>query len=227
MKLFALVAAVLLLPQEKNEAEALLRKMEDKLLEAKTLQVRIEGSTRLPTGAATIKSSLLIGEATEVRMELEIKSPKETLNFLAVSDGSKLHTSSSKRRSFPADSPVNLSNKVVHAFTRAGTIFCGRLLEAVEEGQDSAGPREVPDLCNFKMGKKDKIGGRDAQRIHFTLKGPDNPVTVTLWIDVATTLPIKRELRGMQGVVDVTTVETFTELKLDEKIDPAKFELPK
>jgi len=227
MKVLALCATVLLLPQERNEAHALLKKMESKLLDAKTLQLKVEGTSRLSNSPVTLKSSLLIGEDNRFQFDLDVAKSEGNVIFQAVSDGSKWKTSIDKFN-IPIDVPPNLKVQLVEAFFRSGTLFCARWLEAMADKEDKRPEfRKLPDYANFKMGRKEKMGGRDVQLIHFTIKGPDNPVSVSLWIDVGTTLPVKRELRGMQGVVDVTTVETFSELKLDEKIDPAKFELPK
>ena len=48
-----------------------------------------------------------------------------------------------------------------------------------------------------------------------------------LWIDPETYLPVKREMRGFHKKEKLAYSETCSDLKLDEKIDAAKFERPK
>ena len=230
----AVLAIALFNPQEKNEAEALLRKMEDKLSDAKTLQIRIEGTSKSSKGPVTMKSTLYLEGAKRLRMEMEVQSGTDKTSFLAVSDGSNLKTSGKTDLSndksngpYQNDTPMILNIPLVHALIRTEIELCASWLEATADRNAPIERRRMPDYQNSKMGKREKIGNRNAQRVHFTSFGRGNPVSVTLWIDVETTLPIKRELRGMQGVEDVTTIETFSEVKLDEKIDPAKFELSK
>ena len=48
-----------------------------------------------------------------------------------------------------------------------------------------------------------------------------------MWIDTKTNLPLKRAIMTQKGDDKFTVTETYTKLKLDEKIDPKMFELPK
>lgn len=85
-------------------------------------------------------------------------------------------------------------------------------------------------VSDFKLGRKEKVGGREAQVVTFQLalrlmELGGRPVQVKVWIDIKTNLPLKRELIVDGGALRFT--DTYTDMKLDEKLDPRLFELPK
>jgi hypothetical protein len=80
--------------------------------------------------------------------------------------------------------------------------------------------KEGFSVSGFKLGKKEKIGERETQRVDYVLsvKGNEGQFPAAVWIDLKTGLPVKRELSGMY-------TENY-ELKLDGKLDLKMFELP-
>ena len=50
---------------------------------------------------------------------------------------------------------------------------------------------------------------------------------MTVWIDTKTNLPVKRVTEVTEGDTKMTMTETIKKFKLDEKVDPKTFELPK
>jgi hypothetical protein len=80
-------------------------------------------------------------------------------------------------------------------------------------------------VSGFKLGNKEKIGECEAQRLDYVLgvKGKETTYHVTVWIDVKTELPVKR-LVSDGGLPWFT--ETY-EMKLDGKLDPKIFEIPR
>ena len=85
----------------------------------------------------------------------------------------------------------------------------------------------------FKLGKKEKIGEREAQVIEYKLayeeaakETPDLSLSEKLWLDVETHLPLKRVVVGKLKK-EFTCTEEYSEFTLNPKVDAKLFELPK
>jgi len=219
--LIALVAIALILPQEKNEAEDLFKKMEEKLAKAKTVQLKLSGEMQPMKLGLT--GELLFDEAGKLRMELEGKAGPDLMKALMLSDGKKLRLESNdKKDPKQFEVPETLGKLARACFARAG--FVGTL-DALDNDRDV---KLEPDAQfapkEFKLGAKEKVGEREAQAVDYKLAKEGHPESVvTVWIDKETLLPLKRTVK-MGGMA---LTETYSGLKLDEKIDAAKFELPK
>ena len=87
MKLLALSVVALLLPQEKNEAEELFKKMEEKLEKATTISVKVKGTMK--AGDMSVEGDLIVGEGNRARSDMKLKSGDSTRAFSAVSDGDR------------------------------------------------------------------------------------------------------------------------------------------
>ena len=232
MKLLALVTAALLFPQEKNEAEALLDKVADKVAKAKTFQCSSSIAIHHPQGHFTAEQSFLLAEGNKLRFEMKVAKPGgEEKKQLIVSDGSKLHVVLPETKT--RDTPADLNLDVLTMIPRV----C--LMGAVEAAaiQVLGGVKAMEGLVfsDFKLEKSEKVGEREIRILVYKIKQTQPTRAVQsidavckLWVDAASLLPVKRELTmkwGDKG--DAIWTETFTDTKLDEKIDPAKFELPK
>ena len=116
--------------------------------------------------------------------------------------------------------PKDLEKAVRMAISRQGILF--GLIIATPDG---FGPVKVSD---FKFGKKEKVGDRQAQAVEYrsAFKG-NEPMATVVWIDIETKAPLKRMFRMKAEGKDGSMTETFHDTKLDGKIDPKKFELPK
>jgi len=79
-------------------------------------------------------------------------------------------------------------------------------------------------VSGFKLGMKEKIGERATQRLDYRLSmnGEDTPIAVTVWIELNTKLPVKR-----QYVSTDRHFEIYGKLTVDEKLDANAFDLPK
>ena len=228
MTALILIAAVLLLPQEKNEAEELFKKMEEKVAKAKSIQLSCSGTAKMSQGDMSLSADLLVETGNKVRLTCELKGPGETHKELFVSDGKAMKLLEGERVQ-SEKTPKALNADLILGLTRGGGLFTAGWVQAVTlKDERHANRSKVPTCSGFKMGRKEKIGERGAQSIEFTIKGMEaGDVACVLWIDTETHLPLKREIRGFHGEEEGTFVETYSDFKLDEKIDPAKFELPK
>ena len=227
MKLFVLAFAVLL-PQQKNDAESLFKKMEEKLAKAKTVQVKSKGSSMTADGemSAAVDLSWEAGNKARVASEMKIPGPGE-FKSLFISDGKSAALSGLEAKS--GKTFQNLTPDLVRAWSRGGGFFASEWIEAATF-KDARHPKRgiVPKAVEFKSGPKEKVGPRDAQKLEYTLTEVESgKVSMSLWIDLETHLPLKREMRGFHGREKMTFTEHYSDFKIDEEIDASKFELPK
>ncbi|HEU4339726.1 MAG TPA: hypothetical protein VFS19_06630 [Planctomycetota bacterium] len=228
MSLHAVVAFVLVIAQEKNEAEELFKKMEEKLAKAKTVQVKGSGSSEMSEGEMKAATVLLWETGNKARLDTELTIPgMGDIKGLYVSDGK--HAAARGPESKDGKTPEKLTSDLVQSWARGGGFFVIMWIEAATFKDENHPKRaQVPKPVGFKMGPKEKVGDREAQKIEYALTNIEaEDVSMALWIDPETFLPVKREMRGFHGKEKLTYFETYSDLKLDEKIDAAKFELPK
>ena len=224
MKLLALIAAALLLPQEKNEAEELFKKMEEKIAKSKTVQLSYVG--RMTPQDLDLSGTLFLGEGNRGRLEMEqkVNMLKKTLRKFFTSNGSKsvFVCESPEREVVRFNTPAALGKLIRGGFARAG--FWDSIHSSDTETDAKADPETAFAVCGFKLGEKERVGEREAQAVEYTLarKGKKD-CSVTVWIDGETGLPLKRKIEEEDSLL----TETYSDLKIDEKIDAAKFELPK
>jgi outer membrane lipoprotein-sorting protein len=221
---------VLALHAEPNEAEKLFRDMEKKVTSAKSLECALEGKI---SGAnnLSIKGSLAFEEGNKTHLEMNNDFAGKATTYTIISDGTKMQASVDGKSQGKQDTPKELGEARKVMFARAGLL--------VPFFSFSAGPPDKADkelkvddlfkVADFKLGKKEKIGDHEAQEIQYTLttKTTKEPLTVHLWIDTKTNLPLKRVFTVPMGDNKGTMTETYSKLILDGKIDPKKFELPK
>lgn len=223
-----LLGSVLVFSQQKNEAEALFKRMEEKLAKAKTVQVKSRGSTMTAEGemAATVELSWEAG--SKARLDSDMKIPEQgEFKSRFVSDGKNAALSGPQAQS--GKTPQNLISDLVRSWSRGGGFFAAAWIEAATF-KDKRHPKRanVPKTVDFKLGPKENVGPRDAQKIEFTLTEVESgKVSMALWIDLESHLPLKREMRGLHGQEKLTFTEFYSDFKLDEAIDPSKFDLSK
>jgi outer membrane lipoprotein-sorting protein len=222
MKAMLVLVGAAMVCQETNEAEKLFRKMEEKILAAKTVQLKMTGE--LKQAGLALTGDYLLGESGRIALGLEGKQEAKTLTAKLTSDGKRIRLEESDRGPETFDSTDGVGKAARQCFAAAG--FMGTLdtLNRAAKVKDLENRLMTPS--GFKLGEKEKVEGREAQIVEYTLtsKTRAGPGTlVTAWIDPATSLPIKREFKNGE----MTLVEVYKDLKLDEKVDDAKFELAK
>ena len=211
-----------------KEAENLFRAMEEKLAKVKTLEcsVEIHCDSGGQMEALSYKGSLLLGEGNRARQEIKEPGKAPPIRLLMVSDGTRLSIQDNGM-SQPAieNTPKDLNRDILTWLARTG-VFVPHL-PLPDVNADSAQDR-FP-VANFKLGDKEKIGEHATQRLDYQLsiKGQDPTFAVTVWLDTATGLPLKRKLFSQVGKEKLTVVETYSKLTLDGKVDAGTFDLPK
>jgi outer membrane lipoprotein-sorting protein len=213
--------------QGSKEAEDLVRKMEDKLLKAKTIalkvKVKMEGEVK-----SEMKGELLIELAAhKLRYEVEGQAGGSPAQREVLSNGVKMKSYGFDGAYWVEDLNASLSGtNFVAAFTRLG------LHRGIELGGSIRGGFDVQKqttTSGVKAVRREKVGGKDTLVTEVTVRlvtsGGTSDQKVTLWIDEKTWLPVK-SFRDMSGELQWTLTEEFTEFHLDESIEPGKFQFP-
>src|SRR5262249_20185655 len=89
-------------------------------------------------------------------------------------------------------------------------------------------PDALFQVRDLRLGGKQKVGGREALVLVYSAVHPDgSTLPATLWVDAQTHLPLKRVTVFTNGPGSSRTTETFTDVRIDEKVDPREFEIKK
>jgi outer membrane lipoprotein-sorting protein len=199
-----------------NEAEQLFQKMEEALLKAKTLDL----SFHITDGAGKVKEksrgTLVAMSGNKVRLEMFGQK-------VLVSNGTRMIRAVPDEG--PLDTPKDLDAEVRTWVARPG-VFQAQIQWAANV---PVAAKERFRVSGFKLGNKEKVGERDTQRVDYqlTVKGEDAAIPVTVWIDLKTKLPVKRQYEFTEKGETVRSFEIYSRLTTDEKVDPKVFELPR
>jgi outer membrane lipoprotein-sorting protein len=201
--------------QEGNEAEKLFQDMEKKITSAKTLQVEYETDFG---DFGKMKGALAVATGNKVYLEQKGEIKDKAFEFKVVSDGAMVKTVGTFGAKDAKETPSKMGEKLLRFVSRGGVGAV--IFQAVRQGD-----RENPfDVSDFKLGKKEKVGDREAQIVEYDVQLDKGKTHVSIWLDIKTGLPIKRELTVGDSNVRVT--ETYSAFTLDRPIDAKKFELP-
>jgi outer membrane lipoprotein-sorting protein len=216
-----------------TDAKAVFGKMEATLLKAKSFQTDLAGTTVVGKRTdADVKGRLLVAAVNKLRVELESKDERATAKTLFVSDGKKTHASVTGRPAKTLDTDKQLTERALASTARAGFAFEVYLLHVLttdDEKPEAFKADEELAVSDFKLGKKEMVGGVEAQAVDYALKYPleEKPAAATVWIDTKTNLPVKRVITMKPRDTVITITETYTKSVVDGKIDEKEFELPK
>lgn len=220
---------------QQNEAEKLLRAMEAKVRAAKSLEIAFEGDGA--SGAFKFKGKFLLGEGNRLRVEVEIDADKKKQRSLLICDGKTLlNREEGSGRDKILDTRADAAGRFCAFFTRGGVFEGARAFgdEAPTSPPKDSTPEERMSITDIKLGDKVKIGSKEAQVVHYHLTVFKNAANVreseskmAVWIDTKTHLPLRREVEVKADKRTLTTVETYSTITLDAKMDAKVFELPK
>jgi len=227
----SLVAAVLI-PAQADSAEAQFKKMEQQILKAKTLQSELDIVAKGDKETfMAVKGRIAIAQGGKIRLELEGEVQKDKDKMTMVSDGKQMVMDSSKRPGKSQDAQKQMTEITLAAMARSGIVpvlffASDRSDEKEDKTFDIDKMFKITDL---KLGKKGAIDGKETQAIEYKLtpKLAKETMTMTVWIDVKTNLPVKRVAESKEGDKMFTITETYGKLTLDGKVDDKEFVLPK
>jgi len=211
----------------KNEGEKLFSAMVEKLAKAKTLKCNVKMLCDFgdQVESKSFTGSLILGEGNRARQEITESNKAPPIRLLMVSDGTH-YSMQDDGMSQPTlgNTPKSFNQDILTWMARSGIFLPHWPLPDVE----AADAKERFPVSAFKLGNKEKIGEIATQRLDYQLavKGQDPTFSVTVWLDAATGLPVKRKLFSAVGREKVTVVESYSTLTLDEKMDSKKFDLP-
>jgi RNA polymerase sigma factor (sigma-70 family) len=211
--------------QANDEGEKLFRQMEAKVSKAKAFDLSFDITVEAGNKADKLKGTLTSKSGNKARLEMNGEFQGNPLKVLMVSDGTRMKTTDAPAK----ETPKKLDGMFQATVARSGVLFPYFFIAEVAkvgEKPKEFDPDEQMPISEFRLGKKEKLGERDAQVVEYklTTKGAEEPFWVTVWIDAKTSVPLKRVLTAKQGM---TITETYTRLVLDEKFDEKQFELPK
>jgi RNA polymerase sigma factor (sigma-70 family) len=199
-------------------AERLFGRMEDTLAKVKTLECFFE----IKLGILSYEGNLFLAEGNRARLEINEATKERRMRSFLVSNGVSLsYQDNGMSKSQVSKTPKDLNRGILTWLARPGIFVpqCPLPDVAAEDAKD-----RFP-VSGFQFGNREKIGERESQRLEYQLsvKGQMDPMSVTVWLDVKTELPVKRVVTSAGQ--EVTVVETYEKLSLNEKVDAKKFEL--
>jgi outer membrane lipoprotein-sorting protein len=223
----ALTVLVLTAPAfgQQSDAEKLYRGMEKLVRDAKSIKMAFEIDAAIDKNTNKMRGVVTVAEGNKARLEVNGTDNGKAQNMTLIADGKVAHYKGSEKpkgESKPVEG--NLSQTRPQILARGGVFATFQIGPATEAFDID----KVLSISDFKLGKKEKVGVREAQVVEYTLK-PDNGqvVRMAVWLDTATNIPLKRLMTapGQKGVFRVT--ETYPEILLNPKIDAKVFEIPK
>lgn len=208
--LLAIACAALAEPP-KNEAEELFRKMEAKLAGAKTLHVVCKAREPRENGDRHDATFWISG--AKVRVDYDWWAVKAgEVKWSVISDGAKCWDS--RRRDSKREAPKSLAAAAAVGFARTGTWAISELSNAIGSGKDP-GDGKSWELSEFRLGPKEK----NLQAVEYAVNaGKPDAMTFTVWIDVKSLLPAKRDV----DIGGWKLAETY-EITPDGKIEDGTF----
>jgi outer membrane lipoprotein-sorting protein len=206
-----------------SEAEKLFRAMDQKIKRANAIRAAVRIEVKAGGKGAKGRASLLFTKDNQARFQLEIDAPDMKEAAEMISDGKRLKYAKlpdpiAKAEADPV--PAKFSGRLTRMLSSLG------VLPVYEDVNGAAPTFEGMHLVGFEAGGREKVGGRDAKVVSYTLVGlPGTDWNVTLWIDAETGLPVKRVLVPIGGKPGHIT-ETY-EITLNPKVAAKEFALPK
>jgi outer membrane lipoprotein-sorting protein len=223
----ALTVLILTAPAfaQQEAAEKLYRAMEKHLRDAKSVKVVFESDASIDKDTTKMRGTVSVADGNRAHLDISGSDNGKPWSMTFIADGKMAYftrTDKPKGESKPVE--ANLSQTRPQILARGG-VFATFQIGPAKETFDI---EKVMGIGDFKLGKIEKVGLRDAQVVECTLK-PDNGqvMKMAIWLDTQTNLPLKRLLTasGPKGAIRVT--ETYTEIDINPTFNAKFFEIPK
>ncbi len=229
MRIATGVLAALLSTAAQDEGEALFKQMEETLLKTKTLSFKAAVSTQGERlGQGRLEGTVVLEQPRKLRALLEGRVGNEERKIQVTADGKDVKWVLTGFGDNKGPAPEKMNRNLLLFLSRANLfdgVFMGAGLEWAEGDHDAAGRLRV---ARFKAAGTEKVGDVEARKVEYLLDCTELKARweATVWIDPKTKLPLKRVLKATDASRDQIT-ETFSAFKVDEKADPAAFQIPK
>jgi outer membrane lipoprotein-sorting protein len=218
------------LPAQDNEAEKLFRAVEHKIVSAKAVQMSGEMDIKGSKSEAKMKLALLFAEGNKARLSVRVDKGGQEVTMTLISDGKQMAVTVTPpgKKTQVLTPPADLQRMLAVGGARTGLMSgfyeINRAVGRVVAGKGT--PEEQIPLKDFKLAPAEKVKGNEARVITYRTASADGQnMSVTLWVDAKTLLPLKREVVLDDGAGRMS--ETYDLFWLDPKTDVDPFQLPK
>jgi outer membrane lipoprotein-sorting protein len=226
LALLLVFAFVVPVHAQDKEAEKLYRTMEKKISTCKSLQTTFDAEMGMGGLAFKFKGTLRLAEGDKARIEMDLNFMEKQMKMLMVSDGKTMYTKQDDQvqtTEKPGESGKDMLGGCV-ARIGLGSAFMVMGTRPGEKKEKFDLDKELP-VRDFKLGAREKIGEANAQVVEYTVTATGQQFKVSVWIDVQTSLPLKRTMTADKDGVRFT--ESYSAFTIDGRLDPKMFEIPK
>jgi outer membrane lipoprotein-sorting protein len=231
--MFALVLSIVAVVQPNPETEAalLLGRMSDKVASAKALW--IEADLQGPNNTSEF-ARLVLSDRKRIRIEGASPDPR-TVEIIA-SDGRR----TVQLRQYPATTKPPPIKQVPEWFNeelrtwlgRGGTMFAWSELWPLTQLPEVKRPPadDAPRATNLRLLPDETINGVKCRVVAYDLSAKGHlhfdKVPTRVWIDPRTSLPVRREMKFQESLIQGTWTCTHTRFVIDPKLSDSFFDLP-
>lgn len=221
--MFAILVLAAAAVAKPNEAEKLFRDMEKQVMSAGTVEIAFDAVIKKNEQVEKLNYTLTFAEGNKFHLEGTVGYQGKPIKTILISDGTKMRERLDGKLDYEekAFKDIDIAFRVMMA--RSGWVVFHQM------HKNGHKPEEFFTASDFKLGAREKVGGRDTQCLQYTLtmKEEKDPLTVRLWLDTKTHLPVKRATDLKVGNKTWEVVENYSRMVLNENIDPQKFTVPK
>lgn len=221
-----LLLATVLLSQDKS-AEDAFRKMEEAILEAKTISVRFSWAAKTDAGGAdpamAVRGSLLLKEGNRLLLNESIDKGGETTELCHCSNGEMLQSTRTGTRPSCGDSPPDLVKNARVVLSRLGVqaSFTGSIGKGISFKHRGGDLAEGLKLSDFKGEPAEKDGAVLSYTLTSTVT--QVPCRVTLVFNPEKLLPLRRKYEVKADNSSIMVEERYEEVTLNSEIQDYKF----
>jgi outer membrane lipoprotein-sorting protein len=225
-------------PEGRFEAESAFEALEEKLAEAKTIQVRVTGAmTDKASGGEFYQAGTLI-LAGDSKLNMHVMTPPEKravaareFDLKVVSDGTSLgvYSFGSPTPPQPTTPSKSMNGMIRKLVARSSLMICATLLPNLSRqfGQKPAVFEQACTVYDFRLGSPPAGEEKGVQVIEFKYYSMSFPLVQTkLFIDRATGLPLKRQVFMKNAATESTIEEKYEKWTLGEELGADTFKLP-
>lgn len=214
-------AQAILDPMDLEAGQAVLNKLEETVLKAKTVKVRFKYEGRGPKGGVgpeTGSGTLLLKEGGRVRFEIAFSSLEEKHRVTIVSDGTQLAASIDFAKPITKEAPKELHSLFSKGLVRGGLVLMGNR-------QSTSDPNEFIKTQAARSGD----GGDEGKTLIYSALLPQTGETadIKLWYNPKSFEARDRKIvLRKDGQITASLTETYEEFTLNADIPDEKFKLP-
>ncbi len=203
-----------------------LKKLEERLVRAKTFQVayRAEATIRFGPEKRVTKAEATLKVKGPAKFRVDEKLDEHTVTIASDGEWVVSKSGGAKEQRRPMK---NSAERFAILYARMGLMTSAWISMVNEDKDPSADDEEyLPDLRKLASYSGTVSAGEKAIRYTVTYRKrgeeADSTATVTVWLD-ANGLPSQRKTEHTSGVRMVVAEETYSDWKIDEDIDDAVF----